>query len=116
MLDFEDQKDFFDGIVINDDPWRLILDDVFMLKPSNASILNSHMDIWMTPEICNSFLLAKDKTAKVYLSQIHKQCRHKDPEKRPSATQLLRTYKDLQLKLQMNSAAGEDSVKFKNLH
>ena len=71
-----------------------------LMRSSNSSLNN--LDIWMTPEICNAFLRSKDKYVKVYLSQIHKQCRDKDPEKRPNAGQLLKSYRDVQLKLQLS--------------
>ena len=100
VLEFDDFDKFLDEVIIGQDPWRLILDDVMLMKSSNSSMNN--LDIWMTPEICNSFLRSKDKHVKVYLSQIHKQCRDKDPEKRPNAGQLLKSYKDLQLKLQLS--------------
>lgn len=100
VLEFDDEKDFLEEVIISQDPWRIILDDVLLMKSSNSSLNN--MDIWMTPEICNSFLLAKDKQLKNYLSQIHKQCRDKDPEKRPRAEQLLKIYKDVLHKLQLS--------------
>ena len=102
MLDFDDEDELLESVIIGQDPWRLILDDVFLLRPMNSSMSNS-ADIWMTPEVCNAFLLSKDKQAKLILSQIHRQCRDKDPDKRPSADQLLKTYKDVQQKLFLSS-------------
>ena len=101
VLDFDDEDDFLEEVIIDQDPWRIILDDVSYLKPSNSSM--NTFDIWMTPEICNSFLLAKDKQLKSYLSHIHKQCRDKDPEKRPNAVQLLKTYRDVLQKIRINT-------------
>ena len=89
-----------DEIIISQDPWRLILDAVMLMRSSNSTLNN--LDIWMTPEVCNAFLRSKDKHVKVYLSQIHKQCRDKDPDKRPNAGQLVKSYKDVQLKLQLS--------------
>lgn len=99
MLDFDDEDDLLESVIIGQDPWRLILDDVFLLRPLNHSSRGISDDIWMTPEVCNAFLLTKDKQAKLILSQIHRQCRDKDPDKRPTADQLLKTYKDVQLQL-----------------
>jgi len=100
VLEFDDQDHFLGEVIIVQDPWRIILDDVMLMRSSNSSLNN--LDIWMTPEICNAFLRSKDKYVKVYLSQIHKQCRDKDPEKRPNAGQLLKSYRDVQLKLQLS--------------
>ena len=98
VLQFDDEAHFLDVVIISQDPWRLILDDVMLMRSSNSTLNN--LDIWMTPEVCNAFLRSKDKHVKVYLSQIHKQCRDKDPDKRPNAGQLVKSYKDVQLKLQ----------------
>jgi len=100
VLQFDDEAHFLDEIIISQDPWRLILDDVMLMRSSNSTLNN--LDIWMTPEVCNAFLRSKDKHVKVYLSQIHKQCRDKDPDKRPNAGQLVKSYKDVQLKLQLS--------------
>ena len=100
MLEFDDEEHFLEEVIIGQDPWRIILDDVMLMRSSNSSLNN--LDIWMTPEVCNAFLRSKDKHVKVYLSQIHKQCRDKDPDKRPNAGQLLKSYKDVQLKLQLS--------------
>ena len=101
MLDFDDEDDLLESVIIGQDPWRLILDDVFLLRPMNSSSTGD--DIWMTPEVCNAFLLTKDKQAKLILSGIHRQCRDKDPDKRPTADQLLKTYKDVQLQILKSS-------------
>ena len=100
VLQFDDEAHFLDEIIISQDPWRLILDDVMLMRSSNSTLNN--LDIWMTPEVCNAFLRSKDKHVKVYLSQIHKQCRDKDPDKRPNAGQLFKSLKDVQLKLQLS--------------
>ncbi len=109
VLDFDDEKDFLDDVIIGQDPWRLILDEVFFLKASNSS--GDSLDIWMTPEVCNSFLSKdKDRLVKVYLSQIHKQCRDKDPEKRPTASQLLKAYRDVLQMLQFDSHMDNNRI------
>ena len=107
MLDFDDQNDLLESVIIGQDPWRLILDDVFLLRPlnSSSSSLSISDDIWMTPEVCNAFLLSRDKQAKLILSQIHRQCRDKDPDKRPTPDQLVKTYRDVQQKLSYSSGA-----------
>lgn len=97
-LNFGDFEDFLETVIVTPDPyWRLILDDV-QLMDAGPSRTNSSSDIWMAPEVCNSFLLsnkADDKQAKIYLTDIHKQCRQKEPEKRPSAHQLAKAYREV---------------------
>ena len=63
MLQFDDEAHFLDIVVISQDPWRLILDDVMLIRSSNSTLNN--LDIWMTPEVCNAFLRSKDKRVKV---------------------------------------------------
>ena len=99
-LKFDEEEDFFESVMIVQDPWRIILEDIQILEPTNSSLNN--LDIWMAPEICNSFLLPKDKEAKLLLTEIHKQCRDKDPEKRPNALKLFKSYKDVAQKLQLS--------------
>jgi hypothetical protein len=95
-LDFDNENELFNSVIIAQDPWRLILDDVKFLASSNGSSTTSLLlDIWMAPQVCNYFLLAKDREAKNALIDIHKQCRDRDPDKRPNAAQLFRGYKDL---------------------
>ena len=55
----------------------------------------------MAPEICNSFLKCKFcKEAKVLLTEIHKQCRDKHPENRPTIMQLHHKYSQVAQKMQ----------------
>jgi len=99
-LDFDEEEDFFESVLIVQDPWRIILEDIQMLKPINNTAFD---DIWMAPQICNSFLLPKDKEAKLLLTDIHKQCRDKDPERRPNAHRLFKSYREVSQKLQLFS-------------
>ena len=99
-LDFDEEEDFFESVLIVQDPWRIILEDIQMLKPINNTAFD---DIWMAPQICNSFLLPKDKEAKLLLTDIHKQCRDKDPERRPNAHRLFKSYREVSQKLQLLS-------------
>ncbi len=75
---------------------KIILGQVDKLKEANETLIdNKNHDIYQAPQICNTFLMAEDKVAKKQLGEIHRQCRDKDPDKRPNATQLVRGYRDV---------------------
>ncbi len=105
MLDYEDEVLLVrDLIVVQGDdgderrPWpKVVLGQVDNLREVNDTAVNSkhNHDIWLAPQICNTFLAPEDKEAKKQLGEIHRQCRDKDPDKRPNATQLIRSYRDV---------------------
>ena len=54
-------------------------------------------DIWKIADVCNYFI-GSDEMAKAFryqLHPIHQKCRHKNPDLRPSATQVLEYYKSV---------------------
>ena len=62
MLDFDDEDDLLESVIIGQDPWRLILDDVFLLRPKGPStwIVTSHV---IFPSL--SFCLSAPRTLRV---------------------------------------------------
>lgn len=60
-------------------------------------------DIWMAPRVCNVFLRDKDKLVKNHLQDIHKQCRDRDPVKRPDAVTLVKNYKEILQRIQVRT-------------
>ena len=102
-LIFDDEEDFFENVKIVQDPnWRIILDDIQLIKPTNHSQFAKAGGVYMAPEICNAFLKCKFcKEAKVLLTEIHKQCRDKHPENRPTVMQLHHKYSQVAQKMQL---------------
>ncbi|KAK3095862.1 hypothetical protein FSP39_020096 [Pinctada imbricata] len=57
---------------------------------------NEKTDIWKIPNVCNFFLDSHTKN-KLQLMDIHLKCKNVHPNRRPSATEILETYKNILL-------------------
>lgn len=60
-------------------------------------IYNEAVDIWRAPTICSMFLgqVEGSKSVKNLLQPVHRKCRDRDPTVRPTARDLLRSYKEV---------------------
>lgn len=60
---------------------------------------NEKADVWKIPPVC-SFFIGKSEAARAFqfhIHDIHRRCREADPNRRPSAREVLETYESLYL-------------------
>lgn len=57
---------------------------------------NEMNDIWKIPDVCE-FFLGEYYKVKELLADIHLKCKHRNPKKRPTASQVLEIYKEVKV-------------------
>ena len=75
-------------------PEQLWLRDDAAFSDSEIPGYDEKTDIWKIPDVCNHFLgnVQGADNLRFHLFKIHKQCKHLDPEQRPSAQEVVAEY------------------------
>jgi glycoprotein-mannosyl O6-kinase len=68
--------------------------------PFNESLMQGYdekIDVWRIPDVCSWFLSKCPQTVSLMtqIEPIHKQCKERDPQKRPSASRVLSVYESI---------------------